>query len=257
MPTQIEICNQALAMVGTRSTIASLTENSNEARACAQQFDSTRDRLLRAAPWNFATKWATLAVLKALPGLPESTVTASSQTWQTDYPPPPWGYSYAYPSDCLMARSVHAQPNNAVISPPLFSSAYYTAWGVGQPVRFEVMTDLNDQGTRVKVICANISQALVKYTVKEPPLEIWDASFEDAMVAALANMIAPQLTGNAQIIQLTANTANAAIMEARERDNNEGLTVMDHVPDWLQVRGVGSVFNTYDGIGPVQWGPLF
>jgi len=257
MTSAVEICNQALAAIGTRSTIASLTENSAEALACAQQFDGTRDKLLRAAPWNFATRWATLGLLKALPGMPESSITTTSSVWLPTYPPPPWAYSYAYPADALMVRSVHAQPNNATTTIPLFSSPYYTTFGVGQAVRFEVMSDLDEDDNMIKVVCANISQALVKYTVKEPPIEMWDISFVEMLSDALASQIAMTLTGNANVVKLMAAKANEAILEARERDGNEGLTIVDHVPDWLQIRGVGGVFSSYDGIGPVAWGPLF
>ncbi len=253
----IDICNQALATVGTRSTISSLTEDSPEALACSQQYASTRDKLLRAAPWNFATRWAALGLLKALPGLPESNITAVSNVWQTTYPPPPWAYSYAYPTNCLMVRSVHAQPNNATTNIPLFSSPYYTTFGVGQAVRFEVMADTDEDGNMVKVVCTNIAQALVKFTVTEPPLEMWDASFYEAMINALASEIAMSLTGNANIVKYCADNANQTIMSARERDGDEGLTIVDHVPDWLQIRGVGGVFSSYDGIGPIAWGPLF
>jgi len=257
MTSVVEICNQALAAIGTRSTIASLTEDSAEAIACAQQFADTRNKLLRAAPWNFATRWAALGLLKALPGMPESDITTTSAVWLTTYPPPPWAYSYAYPSNCLMVRSVHAQPNNATTTIPLFSSPYYSTFGVGQAVRFEVMSDLDIDDNMIKVVCANISQALVKFTVADPPIEMWDYSFTEALTDALASQIAMQLTGNANVVKLMAAKANASIEEARERDGNEGLTIVDHVPDWLQVRGVGGVFSSYDGIGPVAWGPLF
>jgi hypothetical protein len=54
--SETSICNRALNAIGTRSTIASLGEESNEARQCNILYASTRDSLLTMAAWNFARK---------------------------------------------------------------------------------------------------------------------------------------------------------------------------------------------------------
>lgn len=56
----VTICSNALLKLGSR-TIASLTENTDEARLCANLYAPTRDRLLRSHPWNFAIKRDILA----------------------------------------------------------------------------------------------------------------------------------------------------------------------------------------------------
>jgi hypothetical protein len=42
-------------------------------------------------------------------------------------------------------------------------------------------------------------------------------------------------------------------LQARANEGNEGLTILDHVPDWLRVRGVGgySEYNFYYPYGPL------
>jgi len=63
------------------------------------------------------------------------------------------------------------------------------------------------------------------------------------------------LLGDRAIYTAKLKDANDAILTARVRDGNEGLTTYEHVPDWLQVRGVSSMT-------PATWqnpsyGPLF
>ena len=54
---EVDICNEALSVMGSRSTIASLTENSAEAIQCNLRYETVRDQLLRLAPWAFAKKY--------------------------------------------------------------------------------------------------------------------------------------------------------------------------------------------------------
>ncbi len=86
MPSTVDICNLALLHIGASATIASLTEDSAEARACARIFDMARDSTLRDHSWNFAAKYLSLA--------------------QTGNAPQEWHYRFRYPSDCLKALRI-------------------------------------------------------------------------------------------------------------------------------------------------------
>ncbi len=83
MATQTEICNLALAKLGS-FTISSINESSPEARQCLRAWDNTRRMVLRDYDWNFATVEATLSQLSGQEA---------------------FGYDYAYqlPSDYLRA----------------------------------------------------------------------------------------------------------------------------------------------------------
>lgn len=85
--SEVSICNMALGWVGTRS-IASLTENSPEARACGQFYGPAREQTLRDHAWNFA----------------QARVTLAGVTVPDEYPE--YSYAYAWPSDCLRALKV-------------------------------------------------------------------------------------------------------------------------------------------------------
>lgn len=58
--SKINICNQALNLMGARS-IQSFDENTENARRCHAVYDLTRKALLRMHPWSFAKKRIQLA----------------------------------------------------------------------------------------------------------------------------------------------------------------------------------------------------
>lgn len=70
----VAICNMALSKFGAQP-ILSLTDDSDNARACNRVYEQCRDSLLRKHPWNFAVNRATLAMLSD---------------------PPAYGYDHAY-----------------------------------------------------------------------------------------------------------------------------------------------------------------
>ena len=62
----VEICNSALVHLGAE-LISSLSDNSDEARACNQFFSGARDHVLTDANWTFATTQAELSKLSSTP----------------------------------------------------------------------------------------------------------------------------------------------------------------------------------------------
>ena len=60
MASNVEICNNALYMLGAQAILA-LTDDNERARLCNGRFVYNRDSLLRSYNWNFAMKRATLA----------------------------------------------------------------------------------------------------------------------------------------------------------------------------------------------------
>jgi hypothetical protein len=64
--SEVDLCNSALIHLGA-GLITSLTDNSDEARACNQFFDGARDAVLTQSHWNFATTQAELSKLSGTP----------------------------------------------------------------------------------------------------------------------------------------------------------------------------------------------
>lgn len=85
MPSDIEICNQALSHIG-QGSINALDENSPQAEVCRLHYESTREACLREFPWNFARKSLILS--------------------QVDQTVPGWDYVYQYPSNVLWVPKV-------------------------------------------------------------------------------------------------------------------------------------------------------
>src|SRR5438270_202467 len=113
----------ALGHVGNSSQIASLTEKSNEARACALYYEQCRDEVLQAFPWPFAT------VITAL------TLVATDPTTE-------WGYSYRYPVDGL--RTFRIPSGFDRLSAP-GAGWCWTSWGYAVfpaiPVPYRIVSD--------------------------------------------------------------------------------------------------------------------
>lgn len=92
MASVVEICNSALNQLGA-STILSLTENSKNGRLCNSRYETVKDSVLRAHPWNSAIKRQALAADTATPA---------------------WGFTkqYTLPSDCLRVLTIQNYESN-------------------------------------------------------------------------------------------------------------------------------------------------
>src|SRR5258708_39686627 len=115
MTAEVDIANRSLSAIGTRSTIASLDEVSNEAIQSKILLAPARDELLRMAPWNCAFNYANLALVCAAPGTPENP-TAGASTWQKGIPQPHWAYEYMNPSYYLRECWIVTQFDNGFTS---------------------------------------------------------------------------------------------------------------------------------------------
>jgi len=265
MTSPVDIANRALSAIGTRSQIATLDEDSNEARNCKLLFDPLRDEVLRMAPWNCAFNYANLSLICSAPGTPENP-TAGAQTWDKGIPPPPWSYEYAYPSDCLRCVFVVPQFTTGFTSGVPITTAVTggaPAFWNGPPVRFKVVVDQigvsgkpAKDGVDQRVIVTNQEQAILAYIKRVTNPDVWDDQFQQALVAALASRLVISLTGDKGLAQLQLSEANRYITLARQGDGNEGLTVNDVTPDWIRVRGISYQAWEFSPNIMFDWGPM-
>lgn len=232
------IGNLALSAIGTRSTIASFTEGSAEANAIALHYDPALEAVLQAARWNFARKQALLTVLK--------------DATQGQSVPTPWLYSYAYPSDCTQGRfvmpTVMVNLPSSVVGTPTAPSA------VGTAVRFLVSTDVDPNNNQVLVILTNQPQATFVYTARVSNPNLFDGQFVEAFRYYLGARICMQLTGDKTATAAAFKQADALCKAAAASNGNEGLTVIDSVPDWIKARGYASDWGYPEG-GFFSYGP--
>lgn len=253
MASEVNICNRALQSIATRTQISSLTEGSVEANNCNLIYADTRDEVLSMAHWNFAKKFDYLSLLKQAPGTPGGL--ASATQWSAAFPPPGWLYEYAYPSDAVSIRSVVQQPVNAYVGTPFTSNGQSSyPYLVGGGSRFEVVTDFVSGG-QANVIVTNQYQAIGIYTMRVTNTGLFSPLFVEALVQALAAKLSLALSGNVGLAETKFAQANAMIMAARAEDANEGLTVIDNVPDWLAIRDDYGYSADVGYVAP--YGPLF
>lgn len=269
MTALVDLTNRALVSLGTRSAIASMDENSSEARNARQILPDLIKELLRMAPWNCAFNFNTLALLCSAPGTPENSSPAPL-VWSKGLPPPPWNYEYAYPADAVRLCWIVPQFNTGYTgSVPLTSAANtggYPSYWQGPPVIYKVGIDQIDVNTGLpavggadtKVIWTNQPQAILAYIKNVTNPDIFDPQFQEAIVAALAGRLVMALTGDKGLANLKLSGANAAIQIARVGDGNEGLTINDQTPSWIRVRGVAYDNASLNPNGAVfDWGPNF
>lgn len=143
MTTLVSITNMALQKIGTRTTVASMSEQSNEAIQSNLMITDLRDQLLRMAPWNCATNFNNLVYITSAPGTPENPNQGTSN-WEKGIPAPPWAYEYQYPVDCLRPLWVVPQFQTGFSGGIPITTAVTggvpSFWN-GPPVRFKVSID--------------------------------------------------------------------------------------------------------------------
>lgn len=206
MATPLDVCNLALARIGSRAPLTSLDEAAPEAFYCRMFFDQARDATLEAHAWRFATRHAALAI--------------------SGTPPEQWAYQYALPADCIRVRGL-VDPCASTLSP------LNTA-----PIRFERGLGKDDYGNDFAALWTNQAGAVLVYTARVTNPGLWEPFFVAALSWQLATEIAVPLTGNGQIMAAMSQGYQNAIAAAMAATTNQAVVVDNHEADWLTVRGL-------------------
>lgn len=202
-----EIANLALAAVGHNEQIASLeTDTSTAADILRLQYPMRRKALLRAHPWNFAIRRATLAQLSAAPNHK-------------------WAHQYTLPVDCLRVLSTSWEEQGYNSRDPYMTAGL---WDVsGTPYRVE----------NNRLMC-NEAGVSIEYVADVTDTTLFDAAFTDALVYAVAAAICMPLTSNSAAMERLYQLYERKLSEARVYDAQEGTPreIIDN-NHWVQVRG--------------------
>lgn len=241
----VNICNQALSEIGTQSAISDLGEASAEAQQCSLWYDDLRKRLLRTAQWGFARRQVVLTLLGDL---------------QDATSPYPYLFKYAYPSDALKIRYLLAPPvtfTGTDDAPVVGEVIPFPFWmSPSRANRFMIASDVDENGTSRKVILSNVCAAIAVYTADEQNPDVFDDLFSGALASTLAYKLCNPLSGNIGQRQQFAQSAQAAILEARAADGNEAIPSSDITVDWITARGCGSPWGAagFANAGGSGWG---
>lgn len=171
-----DVINDALVRIGRKQRIGSIQEGSESAKVALDIYGQTRDEMLRDGDWGFVERNITIAATKQAP-----TGGYATQDWDPSTNPPiPWWFQYTYPSDCLKVRSIKVQP----IFLPNFDP---------QPIAFKIANDNGYSPARKVILCNVGPSALMVYAAQIIDPSTWEASFTEALCAALARRLAPAL----------------------------------------------------------------
>ena len=200
MTSTVSIVNNALNIIGA-SNITELEENSKTARVMNQRYESIRDDVFRAHPWNCLIRRATLA--------------QSVDTPAFDY-----AYQYALPTDPYCLRVLEFQ-NGSMTYP------YENLVGQGNKPFFviEGRNILTDSGT-----------ARIKYIARITDPSQYDAGLISVLAARLASEAAYAITGSTSVVQLADALYERKLREARFSDATENATVRLEASDFIEAR---------------------
>lgn len=169
MAVEVDIANVALLRIGQLATIADLAEDTPQAEAVRSIFAHTRDAVLEAFAWPFATFRFQLNVIASIDDDPDD------ENLRTG-----WGFTYAVPNNCLAPRYIYPGTNNP---------------GEGQEIPFTIEGD----ESRGRVLLTDQAEAELVYTkLVETPAR-WSPMFRDALALRLAADLAMSVAKKPQL----------------------------------------------------------
>lgn len=227
--TNLTIANRALGQCGARASIVSFAEDSNEARAVAQNFDNTVAEVLSAARWNFA-KTTAEGVQLAPP--------TSAQ----------WRYAYTYPADCLRLSAVFRKGQIGLTAPPIFPRGC----GVTQDFRSGRVSFSLGRSAGQRAILANEAAVIIEYIQPVTDFGQWDPMAISALEYMLAGKLALPLSGDKTLAKMMAQIAQEKLTAAAVADATHDLPEdrQDIPAEDLLVRDRGE----WPGMFPFNWG---
>ena len=220
--TEIDLCNNALSMIGQGTHISSLTENKKEADACKRLLPVTVARCLDKFNWSFARR--------------DEVITADFLL--TDALCLPWKYVYKIPSDVM--RLLYAVPMEA-------SSASESIGYHGQ-IRFNVR-NYKDQ----KVIATDHEAPfIIQYQADISDISIFPPTFCEGVEAALASALAADLIKGIEGVKVSQAMAQIAFQNlehASALDAQQGAQSIEPVEEDRLVASRHGGFTGYRGWG--------
>jgi len=200
MTSVVDIANFALNQIGA-SNITALDENSKPARIINQRYESVRDAVFRAHPWNCLIRRVELA--------------QDSET-------PAYGYAkqYTLPADPYCLRVLEF--SNGTLTYPrdnMFSNSNGPAFVI--------------EGRK---LVTDEAVAKIKYIGRVTDPNEYDANLIDTLAARLAFEICYAITGSTSMVQLTSAVFDSKLSEARYVDGTEGAPERIEASDFIEAR---------------------
>ena len=263
------IVNLALDALGQPGKlIGDLSDGSVVSEASRRNYGLVLRGILRTAHWNFARKQASLELLGDNTG--QSSVPVSS------YVDTPWTYAYAWPTDGVALRWMPLTNLNNNATTNLTTGAPYSPPAMLMPTRFLVsstdqypllsgeqswasMPDfqrIEGAGPLARrIILSDNPLAQMVYTRLVTTIEEWDPMFRQAMISAMAVVLAPVAIDDPKLRSAERDKhvaiAKIAIDNARVSNGNDAGSPQstDHTPNWISARSGGLMAYDWNGAG--------
>ncbi|SEB24794.1 hypothetical protein [Paraburkholderia sartisoli] len=221
MASEVDICNLALAHLGDRATVSSISppEGSAQAEHCARFYPIARDMVLEAHEWGFATKRANLALL-------------------TDTPPPGFQFVYQMPVDCRNIIDL-IDPNAPTFFPIDERCGHWQDDAFTMPA---VPYELEARGDGTAVFYTNLENAIIRYVASVTDTTKFSAQVVDTIAWLLAAYLAgPVIKGDAGATMAGAcmKAYQISLAQARTNDANNrrrSISQSQRPAPWLQNR---------------------
>lgn len=205
-----DVCNMALSCLG-KGRIASIDEQSEQARQCKLFYSQTKKRLLRDYSWGFAKRVEQLA--------------------QLDTVNPFWEYSYSYPNKCECVRRIFCCVDTTDANGKTRKTVIPKI-EADQKDKYEIYM-VSDN---IRAIGCNVENAWLEYTYDIDDLSVCSSDFIEALTHMLAYNIALALTGNMQLKNSEYQQAMAILNRARYTNAAESHTKPEHPKGYFDSR---------------------
>lgn len=199
--SELEIWNLALTRLG-HDALSSVTEAGKAGDRCRLHYPVMRDTVLRAHPWNFAVRRASLAALDYTPAFE-------------------FTYAFALPTDPYCLRIIRTSwEANGFASGAVYGFPGLVGYGY-LPVEYRIES-VSISGSDVRALLCNESTCSIEYIARITDVAQYDALFVDTLAARLAAELCITMTDNQSAAQTMMQFYQAKLTEARVIDAQEG-----------------------------------
>lgn len=258
----VEICNNALTLIGTRR-ITALSDPSKEARACNDNYDICRKSLLRMHPWNFAMSrveltgktitaivddgsglikittstahgftTGDLVSVDAVVGTQEANVTANAVTVVN---------STSFTLDDSEFENTYVS-GGIVVAAPAYEYKFKHALPTGfmRICRASDLADYQLANKEYKIegqfLLTNYSTIRLEYVANTTTTTLFDPLFDEALAAMVADKIAYKITGSEAAQQRATQQLKKVMQASRFVDTVENPSEPLDGDEWIRAR---------------------